>query len=67
MFTDGITEAMNESEELFGEERLLAALRSPAETTPQEFIAGVLGDVREFDGGADLPEDIATVACRWRP
>jgi len=39
MFTDGITEAMNESEELFGEERLLAALRSRAEKTPQEFIA----------------------------
>jgi sigma-B regulation protein RsbU (phosphoserine phosphatase) len=66
LFTDGITEAMNESGELFGDERLLASLRSCAESAPRDLVSAVLRDVREFAGAADPSDDIAALACRWR-
>jgi sigma-B regulation protein RsbU (phosphoserine phosphatase) len=66
IFTDGITEAMNEQGELFGEERLLASLRSCTKHPPRDLVAAVLRDVREFAGAAAPSDDIAALACRWR-
>ena len=65
IFTDGITEAMNGSGELFGEERLLASLRSGARSAPRDLVPAVLRDVREFAGAAAPSDDIAALACRW--
>jgi len=66
IFTDGITEAMNESGELFGEERLLASLQSCAMHPPCDVVVAVLRNVREFAGAAAPSDDIAALACRWR-
>ena len=66
LFTDGITEAMNGSGELFGGERLMASLRSCMEKPPRDLIAAVLSDVRDFAGAAAPSDDIAALACRWR-
>ena len=66
LFTDGITEAMDESGELFGEERLAASLRSCPGGAPRDLIDAVLRDVREFAGTAAPSDDIAALACRWR-
>jgi hypothetical protein len=49
---------------LFGGERLLVALRSCAEKSPQDLISAVLRDVR-VAGAADPSDDIAALACRW--
>ena len=65
MFTDGITEATNERSELFGSQRLEAALRQHAGRTPREIVTGVLEQVRAFTGGVDQADDIAALACRW--
>ena len=66
VFTDGITEAMNPSGELFGEERLVASLRSHARNAPREVVSAVLRDVRDFAGAAAPSDDIGALACRWR-
>ena len=66
LFTDGITEAMDESGELFGEERLSASLRSCPGSTPRDLVDAILRDVREFAGAAAPSDDIAALACRWR-
>ncbi len=66
IFTDGITEAMNESGGLFGEERLLASLQSCCKHPPRDLVAEVLRSVREFAGAAAPSDDIAALACRWR-
>ncbi len=66
LFTDGITEAMDESRELFGEERLAASLQSSPGSAPRELVAAILRDVREFAGAAAPSDDIAALACRWR-
>jgi len=66
IFTDGITEAMNESGEFFGEERLLASLQSCTKHPPRDLVSAVLRNVREFAGAAAPSDDIAALACRWR-
>jgi sigma-B regulation protein RsbU (phosphoserine phosphatase) len=66
LFTDGITEAMDESGELFGDERLSSSLRSCPGSTPRDLVDAILRDVREFAGAAAPSDDIAALACRWR-
>lgn len=66
LYTDGVTEAANESEELFGDGRLTAALGAAAGRAPQEIVRAVLHEVRSFAGSAAQSDDIAALACRWR-
>jgi sigma-B regulation protein RsbU (phosphoserine phosphatase) len=66
LYTDGITEAVNEQGELFGEERLEAALQHCANREPREFVHAVLAELRSFVGTAPPADDIAALACRWR-
>jgi phosphoserine phosphatase RsbU/P len=66
LYTDGVTEAMNEGEQLFGDERLAAALRVAAGRSPAEIVQSVLDAVRSFAGSAPPSDDIAALACRWR-
>jgi sigma-B regulation protein RsbU (phosphoserine phosphatase) len=65
VFTDGITEAMNVSGELFGEERLLGVLRGCIKAAPRDMVTAVLQDVHGFAGDAAPSDDIAVLACRW--
>jgi sigma-B regulation protein RsbU (phosphoserine phosphatase) len=65
VFTDGVTEAMNERKELFGASRLEAALRARAGCAPRDVVDGVLEEVRGFAGGVEQSDDIAALACRW--
>jgi serine phosphatase RsbU (regulator of sigma subunit) len=48
IYTDGITEAFNEREEEFGEERLLDALERCRNRSPDEIVAAVFDEVRQF-------------------
>jgi sigma-B regulation protein RsbU (phosphoserine phosphatase) len=65
VFTDAITEAMNVSGELFGEERLLGVLRGCIKAAPRDMVTAVLQDVHGFAGDAAPSDDIAVLACRW--
>ena len=67
MYTDGITEATNEQGEFFGDDRLEAALRSCAGEAPEKMVRAVLRQVRTFAGSSPSSDDIAALACRWRP
>jgi phosphoserine phosphatase RsbU/P len=65
LFTDGVTEATNDRDEFFGEERLEAGLRSCAGEAPEKLVTAVLQKVRDFAGAAAPSDDIAMLACRW--
>jgi sigma-B regulation protein RsbU (phosphoserine phosphatase) len=65
LYTDGVTEALNPDEQLFGDERLTATLQSVAGRAPQEVVRTMLRDVRAFAGSAAASDDIAVLACRW--
>lgn len=66
LYTDGVTEAANEREALFGNERLAAVLRTVAGQPPHHIVNAVQRDVRSFAGSASQSDDIAALACRWR-
>ena len=63
-FTDGITEAMNEESDLFGEERLSRLLEEHAHLPLDELREQILGDVEAFVGGADQHDDMTIVLLR---
>jgi sigma-B regulation protein RsbU (phosphoserine phosphatase) len=67
MNTDGITEAISTTGELFGDARLRDTLAAAAGRTPQQLLASVLEQVTVFRAGAEPSDDIAALICRYRP
>jgi sigma-B regulation protein RsbU (phosphoserine phosphatase) len=66
-FSDGVTEAFDEAEDLFGEERLLAHLAGCPGATATEIVHSLLAAVRAHAGPAKQSDDISIVAARWDP
>lgn len=62
LYTDGITEAANEQNELFGEERLKEALNGSANETPEELCKSVKEHVRAFAGNSPQSDDITMLS-----
>ena len=48
LYTDGVTEAFNESEEEFGEERLIAALQRHSLLPPAEILSATIDEIQIF-------------------
>ena len=64
MFTDGITEAMNEKEEEFGEKRLLGFVKDSPDKSAQDIIEGILSEVDSFSGTLPQADDITMVVLK---
>lgn len=64
LYTDGVTEAMDETEELYGEDRLLRVLEQAADkaSKPRELLAEVRADMAGFVGEAEQSDDITMLA-----
>ena len=58
VFSDGLTEAQNPQEEMFGEERLKEILRREAPAGSENLERKLLGAVEEFTRGAGQSDDI---------
>lgn len=65
LYTDGVTEATNSKNELYGEERLLAALNSREFESSEELCRFVKADVDAFVGDAPQFDDITMVALKY--
>jgi len=63
-YTDGISEAMNEDTDLFGEERLGQLVESHATLGPGELRDRIVAGVTAFAGRADQHDDMTLVLCR---
>jgi serine phosphatase RsbU (regulator of sigma subunit) len=48
LYTDGVTEAFNDAEEEFGEQRLMEALRRHRDRPCQDLLASIVEEVRRF-------------------
>ena len=64
LYTDGITEAQNSSEEEFGEERLDEKLASLGLATARDVVTAVVDAVHAFAGDAPQSDDITCIAMR---
>ncbi|MDD4016314.1 MAG: SpoIIE family protein phosphatase [Kiritimatiellae bacterium] len=67
LYTDGVTEAMNAAEELYGEKRMSDSLAAPAcggdcRTTTERMLA----DIRAFTQGAEQSDDITLLVIKSR-
>jgi sigma-B regulation protein RsbU (phosphoserine phosphatase) len=57
-FTDGVTEAENSQQELYGEERLKDFILANAHKSSEQLIELLIEDLRSFVGDADQSDDI---------
>lgn len=64
IYTDGVTEAMNERREQYGEERLVQLIKSNGHLSPSEFIDKLEEDIKTFTGGYAQNDDITVVAVK---
>ncbi|MCR5288408.1 MAG: SpoIIE family protein phosphatase [Treponema sp.] len=58
MYTDGVTEASNSNNELYGEDRLLQAFKNTKGMTSKEILHYIRKDVDQFVGSAPQFDDI---------
>jgi sigma-B regulation protein RsbU (phosphoserine phosphatase) len=65
LFSDGVSEAMNNADEFYGEERLLATLESCGGASAGDIVKSVMADVRAFAAGAKQSDDITVLAARY--
>lgn len=64
LYTDGITEAMNNRREMFGEERLLDVIRNNGHLKVDEFINKLKDEIHSFTEGYEQSDDITVVAIK---
>ncbi|NYF89325.1 SpoIIE family protein phosphatase [Tunturiibacter empetritectus] len=48
LYTDGVTESFNDSEEEFGEDRLIAALGRHSKLAPQALLSAIIDEIKTF-------------------
>jgi serine phosphatase RsbU (regulator of sigma subunit) len=65
LYTDGITEAFNNAEEEFGEERLVAALRKHGACCSRELLEAIVDEVRGFSP-REQRDDITMIVAKCR-
>jgi sigma-B regulation protein RsbU (phosphoserine phosphatase) len=63
-FTDGISEAMNASDEEWGVDRLIAALRSTFATPPQVILDSIMASADAFVASAPQHDDMTLIIMR---
>lgn len=64
LYTDGVTEAFNERDDYFGEERLLDCVSRNRSRPVQEITDTLIEEIRTFSGTAPQSDDITLVVIR---
>jgi sigma-B regulation protein RsbU (phosphoserine phosphatase) len=64
LYTDGITEAENAQQDMFGEERLNEVIRACRKQPAEEIITTIIESVRTFTGGFAQSDDITLMVIR---
>ena len=65
LYTDGVPEATAADEEMFGNDRMIAALRSAEDKTPKEILEAVDAAVDEFIGDAPQFDDLTMLCIQY--
>jgi sigma-B regulation protein RsbU (phosphoserine phosphatase) len=66
LYSDGVTEAANDADDFYGDERLETTLAGIVGSQEGPAVAAVVATVREFAGGHPQSDDITVVAVRRR-
>lgn len=65
LYTDGVNEAMNEQDELFGNDRFLNSANIYSDMPPEEFDKSLRADIAVFTNGVDQSDDITTLSFHY--
>ena len=65
LFTDGVTEAMNAGNELYGRERLNRVLETSAGASADQLVDAIRNDVRAFVLDTEPSDDLTILVLRW--
>ena len=65
LYTDGVTEAMNTDEEMFGEDRLENTLYKYAQFNPRSVCVGVRRAITDFTLDCEQSDDITMLAMKY--
>jgi len=65
VYTDGVAEATNAENELFGTERMLEALNTDPGASPKEVLAHVMDGINRFVAGAEQFDDITMLSFQY--
>ncbi len=65
VYTDGITEAVNSSDEQYGEERLLQTINKVSDENIREIATAVKSNVKEFAQGVAQSDDMTMLIFRY--
>jgi len=65
LYTDGVAEATNASEELFGTDRMIEALRTAEDKTPKDVLTAVNAAVDAFVGAAPQFDDLTMLCIQY--
>ena len=66
VYTDGVPEATDAENELFGLDRMVTALNKVRNGTPAEILAGVKRDVNRFVKGAEQFDDVTMLCMEYK-
>ena len=66
LYTDGVPEASDISEELFGTDRMLAALNECADKSPKEILKAVREAVDRFVKDAEQFDDLTMLCLEYK-
>jgi len=64
VFSDGITEAMNEAEEQYGDERLFDLIEKESALDSKQLATEILSDVKKFTGDVSQADDITLLIIK---
>jgi sigma-B regulation protein RsbU (phosphoserine phosphatase) len=66
LYTDGVTEAMNPENQLFGDEGLCACIQASGPQSARTFTETLYQAIQAHAGSAEQSDDITTLAIRFR-
>jgi phosphoserine phosphatase RsbU/P len=66
LFTDGITEVQNESQQEYGERRLRKLLEQYGQLVPAELVRQVIGDVDAYRANSSMSDDATVLVADIR-
>ena len=65
VYTDGVAEATDKNDELFGTDRMLDALNRDPDATPEQVLQNVIDGINDFVQGAEQFDDITMLALKY--
>ena len=65
VYTDGVAEATDSSNELFGTDRMLDALNKDPDAVPEQLLENVMEGINDFVKGAEQFDDITMLSLKY--